>query len=142
MQQLNNFAWVFQWKLSFNPNPSKQAQEVIFTSKVKQVLHSLVFFNSKPDQQDSLQKHLGLILYTSLTFDGHIKAITSKFRKTKGLMRKLNNSLPRSSLTTIYKSFVRSHLDYGDIIFDKAYNHSFHQRLESLRGNTVNNRCY
>ena len=35
MQQLNNFAWAFQWKLGFNPNPSKQAQEVIFTSKVK-----------------------------------------------------------------------------------------------------------
>ena len=27
--------WVFQWKMSFNPHPSKQAQEVIFSQKLK-----------------------------------------------------------------------------------------------------------
>ena len=25
--------WVFQWKMSFNPDPNKQAQEIIFTRK-------------------------------------------------------------------------------------------------------------
>ena len=25
--------WAFQWKMSFNPDPSKQAQEVIFSRK-------------------------------------------------------------------------------------------------------------
>ena len=52
--------------------------------------------------------------------DEHIKAITSKVSKTIGLLRKLNNLLPQSPLTTIYKSFVRPPLDYGDVIFDKA----------------------
>ena len=50
-----------------------------------------------------------------------------------GLLRKLDNRLPRSSLITIYKSFVRPHLDYGDVILDKAYDNSFQQRLESLQ---------
>ena len=31
----NNLAkistWVFQWKMNFNPDPNKQAQEVIFS---------------------------------------------------------------------------------------------------------------
>ena len=27
--------WAFQWKMSFNPEPSKQAQEVIFTRKLQ-----------------------------------------------------------------------------------------------------------
>ena len=27
--------WAFQWKMSFNPDPSKQAQEVIFSTKLK-----------------------------------------------------------------------------------------------------------
>ena len=31
-----------------------------------------------------------------------------------GIIRKLNEALPRHSLITIYKSFVRLHLDYGD----------------------------
>ena len=56
-----------------------------------------------------------------------------KLVKSIGLLWKLNNRLPRSSLITIYKSFVRPHLDYGDVIFDKAYNNSFQQRLESPR---------
>ena len=28
---------------------------------------------------------------------------------------------------------MRPHLDYDDVIFDKAYNNSFQQRLESLQ---------
>ena len=27
--------WAFQWKMSFNPDASKQAQEVIFSRKIK-----------------------------------------------------------------------------------------------------------
>ena len=51
-------------------------------------------------------------------------------------MRILNNRLPRFSLTTIFKSFGISHLDFGDAILDKAYNNSLHQRLESLQYQT------
>ena len=76
---------------------------------------------------------MGPILDTSLTFDEHIKAITSKVSSTIGLLQKLNNRLPRSSLVTIYKSFPRPYWDYGDVIFDKAYNNSFVQSLESLQ---------
>ena len=31
--------WVFQWKMSFNPDPSKQAQEFIFSRKIKKLQH-------------------------------------------------------------------------------------------------------
>ena len=30
---------------------------------------------------------------------------------------------------TIYKAFVRPHLNYGDKIYDGAYNKTFHQKL-------------
>ena len=43
--------WDFQWKMSFNPDPSKQGQEVIFTRKVGKVVHPPTFFNNKPVQQ-------------------------------------------------------------------------------------------
>ena len=41
------------------------------------------------------------------------------------------------ALLTIYKSFIRPHLDYSDIIYDQAYNLSFHQKLESIQYNTA-----
>ena len=40
-------------------------------------------------------------------------------------------------MLTIYKSFIRPHLDYGDIIYDQAYNVSFHQKLESIQYNSA-----
>ena len=52
--------------MSFNPEPSKQAQEVIFTRKIKKFVHPPIFSNNKPVQQVSSQKHLGLILDQSL----------------------------------------------------------------------------
>ena len=32
----------------------------------------------------------------------------------------LSNLLPRQVLVTIYKAFVRPHIDYVDVLYDKA----------------------
>ena len=40
-------------------------------------------------------------------------------------------------LLTIYKSFIRPHLDYGDVIYDQAYTASFHQKIESVQYNSA-----
>ena len=55
--------------------------------------------------------------------------------ETLGLLQKSHNLLPRSALITIYKAFVRSYLDYGDILYDEAYNMPFHHKLESIQYN-------
>ena len=61
--------------------------------------------------------------------------ILNKVNKTIGLLHKLHNILPRFALLIICKSFIRPHLHYGDIIYDQAYNASFHQKLEFLKYN-------
>ena len=48
------------------------------------------------------------------------------------LLKKLQNILPRQELLTIYKSLVRSQLDYGDTIYDQPRNESFFQKLEFI----------
>ena len=40
-------------------------------------------------------------------------------------------------MLTIYKSFVRPHLDYGDIIYDQPQNESFCNKLESIQYNAA-----
>ena len=52
-----------------------------------------------------------------------------KVNKTIGLLRKLQNTLPRPSLVTIYNSFNRPYLDYDEIIYDQDYNASFEQKV-------------
>ena len=76
-----------------------------------------------------------VILDSKLIFDEDLKMVSLKISKTLGLLQKLNNLLPRSALITIYKVFVRPHLSYGDIIYDEAYNMSFHHKLESIEYN-------
>ena len=39
--------WAYQRKMSFNPDPSKQAQEVIFSRKTKKEYHPPFAFNNK-----------------------------------------------------------------------------------------------
>ena len=59
-----------------------------------------------------------MFLDLELDFKEHIQNALNEVSKTIGLLRKPQKILPRPPLITIYKSFIRSHLDYGDIIYD------------------------
>ena len=78
-----------------------------------------------------------MLLDTKMDFQGHLKSVINKVNKTIGLLRKPHNTLPRLPLLTIYKSFIRPHLDYGDTIYDQSYNVSVHQKLESIQYNSA-----
>ena len=53
------------------------------------------------------------------------------------MIQKLRHILPRYSLITIYKSFVRPHLDYGDMIYDQPNNESFCSKIERVHYNAA-----
>ena len=103
--------WAFQWEMSFNPDPSKQAQEVIFSRKLTNVSHPPLVFNNANVLSWKSQKQLGILLDTKLTFEEHYKTILSKINRTIGLLCKLQSLLSRAALITIYKAFVRPHLN-------------------------------
>ena len=86
--------------------------------------------------QSEILKYLGMFLNSKLDFKEHIQNVLNKISKTIGLLRKLSKILPRPPLK-IYKSIIRSHLDYGDIIYDQAYNASFFQKIESIQFNAA-----
>ena len=112
-----------------------QAQEVIFSRKIKKLLHPTLLFNNIPLNNSLFQKHLGLTLDIKLNFLEYIKSITKRISKTMGLLHKFQHILPRSTLLTINKTSIRSRLDYADIIYDQAYNSAFHDKLESVQYN-------
>ena len=123
--------------MSFNPDLSKQAQEVIFSRKASRVDHPVVTFNNSPLAHTPCQKHLGLYLDERLNFSHHIKEKISKACKGIGVIRKLHHILPRHSLLTIYKTFIRPHLDYGNIIYDQPNNQAFSNKLEAVQYNAA-----
>ena len=129
--------WAFQWKMSFNPDPNKQAAEVTFSRKKNPLGQPDVFFNNFPVNSTHSQKHLGLILDTKLNFDSHLKEKISKANKGIGTIKRLYKNLPRNALLSIYKSFIRPHLDYADIIYDQPHNQSLSDRIESVQYNAA-----
>ena len=125
--------WAIQWKMNFNSDRSRQVQEVIFSRKLQKTNLSQVYYNHNSVKQVPSQKHLGMYLDTILNFQEHLNNVLSKVNTTIGLLRKLQALLPRQSLVTVYKAFIRRHLGYGD----RTYNESFHKKMESKQYNAA-----
>ena len=97
--------WAYNWKMLFNPDPSKPAQEVLFSRKKQVQIHPTISLNNIQVERAPYQKHLGLILDEKLNFTQHIVNAISKVNKGISIIKKLRYSLPRKSLITIYKAF-------------------------------------
>ena len=121
----------------FNPDITKQAKEVIFSKKTNKINHPPISFNNTAIKTCSSEKHLGIILDEKLSFKQHLHEKINKAMKLVGTIKKLNSILSRFSLLTIYKSYVRPHLDYGDIIYDQPNNQSFSDKIESVQYNSA-----
>ena len=111
--------WASQWKMSFNLDRTKQAQEIIFSRKKNATTHPPLFFNNSEIKLSSNQKHLELTLDSKSSFNEHK---IHQANKGVGLLRKLQAFLPRNSLLTIYKSSIRPLLDYADVIYHQPSN--------------------
>ena len=56
------YQWAYQWKMEFNPDPTKQANELLFSCKKSSPNHPQLMFNGTVVSKTYDQKHLGLIL--------------------------------------------------------------------------------
>ncbi len=68
LKKLTN--WENQWKMTFNPDITKQAIEVICSWKKNKPVHPPLQFDRIPVARKSSTKHLGIILDERLTFQG------------------------------------------------------------------------
>ena len=60
-----------------------------------------------------------------------------KANEEAGIIKRLSNTIPRKSLLTIYKFFIRPHLDYSEIISDQPNNESFCTKIEHMQCNAA-----
>ena len=64
--------------MTFYLDPSKPAEEVIFSRDIKTVSYQSITFNNNSLSLCPARKHLGMVLESKLTFNEHIKHILSK----------------------------------------------------------------
>ena len=120
--------WALQWKMKLNPEPNKQAQEAYFSNRTNKDISLFITFNNSKVETILSQEHLGLILDQR-----HLESKVNNCYKIIGFLKRLSNKLPRVVLIRIYKSFVKNHLDYGDIVYDKPNNKSLTSKLEKMQ---------
>ena len=135
--------WAFQWKMTFNPDPTKQAAQSVFSKKRVSQNQPLIFSQDTPVTIVDEHKHLGLLMDKKMNFSSHIREIIAKANKGVGMIKYLSRYLPRHSLDQIYELHVRPHFDYCDVIyhipnFDDTFHvstsvHYLMSRLESVQ---------
>ena len=110
--------WSVKWEMVFNPDPNKPAEEVMFTNRNSTSYDTLTFSDVDVKTVD-FHKHLGFVLDSQIN---NIKQVDGKIAKANqgiGVFKRLFNCMQRKALLQIYKSFIRQHLDYCDIIYHK-----------------------
>ena len=81
--------WACRRKMIFNPDASKQAQEIVFSRKAIASNHKNVYFNNIPVIRENIRKHLGLFLDfdSKLSFLDHINKNINKAAKGVNVMK-------------------------------------------------------
>ena len=93
--------WAHDWRMSFNPDPRKQAVELVFTKKRVKTNHPVILVNASPVLTVYQHKHLGIILDSKLSFSAHIQAAINKSRRAIGVFGYSNWLLLKSDLPLI-----------------------------------------
>ena len=71
-----------------------------------------MYFNNIPVSSTSVHKHLVMLLDDKLSYEHHLKSVLNKVKKTMAT-------------------------DYGDIVYGRAFNESFHKYLEFIQYNAA-----
>ena len=93
--------WACRWKMSFKPDPSKQAHETLYSNTSTRIDNPSVIFIANI-VQNSANQQLGLILDKNLTFNDHIASKLTTINKLIITLRKIYLYISRNSLITIY----------------------------------------
>ena len=109
--------WAATWLVTFNPNKSVA---LLLSRKVSHPLHPPLFMENTPINEVEAHKHLGLFLSNDCSWHQHINYIKDKAWARINIMRRLKYKLDRKSLESIYISFIRPLLEYGDTIWDNC----------------------
>ena len=126
--------WATQWLVTFSP---KKTEAMLISSKRDKNQQPPLFLNGQVIKQVEQHKHLGIILSQDLKWSAHIDDLIDRTYKKLDLMRGLKFKLDKQSLETIYFSFIRSGMEYGDMLWTGTYENDLAKldriEIEALR---------
>ena len=111
--------WCDSWGFKVS---STKSTAVIFSQNTKQMkLTEELKLNGEILKCDNHVKFLGMIFDSKLTWTRHVNYVEEKCRKRLNLMRSVTGNhwgASKNALITIYRTLIRSIIDYGSIAYD------------------------
>ena len=109
--------WAATWLVSFNP---AKTESLLISRKLNRPQHPALSMQNHQIIEVDHHKHLGVYLSNDCTWHHHINYIKEKAWFRVNTMRRLKFKLDRKSLEIIYTAFIRSLLEYSDVIWDNC----------------------
>ena len=110
--------WAKQWLVTFSPSKTKS---LILSNKNDFAVNPYLYLNNHLIEEVSSHTYLGLTFYSNLCWSKHIDEISTKARKRLNMMLPLKFKVDRTSLETMYNSFVLPILEYSNIVWGGVY---------------------
>ena len=83
--------WAYNWKMIFNPDSNKPAQEVLFSRKKKAQVHPNIYLNNIQVERTCYLKHIGFLPDEKLNFKQDIDSVVPKVNKGISVIKNLRN---------------------------------------------------
>ena len=109
--------WAKLWLVKFN---YLKNESMVISRKINKPYHPPIYMENAEIKEVSAHKHLGIFFSNDCSWHTHIDYIKEKAWKPINVMRKLKFVLDWKALETIYLSFVRPILEYGNTIWDNC----------------------
>ena len=103
--------WSQRWQLPFNEHKCKCMHLGKHNPKMTYMMKNHIL------ETTSAEKDLGVIVDDSLKFHKHTAAAVRKANTILGIIKKSFVTLNHQTLPLLYKSMVRPHLEYGNVIW-------------------------
>ena len=126
LDMCNLEAWSDKWQLPFNATKCK-----VLHFGANDLRHPYMLNNPTLESTKS-EKDLGIIIDEDMKYHVHTTSATKKSNQVFGIIKKSYVTRDANTIATLYKSMVRPHLEYGNIIWGPFYKMDM-SRVESVQ---------
>jgi hypothetical protein len=120
--------WSDKWLLKFHPEKCKHMK----ISKSKNEETNTYKLLGQDIETVTQEKDIGVIIDSELTFENHLCEKVKKATSIFAVMRRTFKHLDTKSFLVIYKTLVRTHLDYASSVW-APYKMKYIEKIESVQ---------
>ena len=107
--------WTERWNLYFNVAKCKVMH--IGKNNPKTCYYMKIEEEKQKIETCAEEKDLGITFDANLNFDQHISNISKKANQMLGVIKRTFTFMSKNIFTKLYKALVRSHLEYGNVVW-------------------------